>query len=488
MLQIVKSELSPSAGLGLLAYAMLAGALTSFGYAPLVVLVAIPAIVIVAVAILGKKPHRTEVLAFWIFSLYLVFSILWPRYVALWIPGMPSLNPPRLLNACAVLLLAILALQLKDLRSEILNSISRHGILWVSLVLYAAFRFFSICTSKDLTFSVYQLANEFFVHIVCVFMGVYIGSRPAWLRRITAAIPVLVGIAAVIAIVEWRVGHNLFSRFVDPTNEYVRWALSDKTRGGAYRAQGTFGFPITLAEFMIVGCALSYNSYLGYAAPIRGALLKYAVVVLLASLALVASGSRSGYAAFALVMTLVLSAPLLLSIARGRISLALAAFWSMFACVFLTILYFAFLAVVDQAFGANSDQASNALRESMLRRSIALFWGSPILGYGPGRAPEVIGVHTSSGQYTVDSFILTVLVESGGGALAAFLLTLCSACAISAKKAVSGDDNSSPYWWSLTVSIVGFLVFLPILSLLDNHYLLYFLIGLIVSEGRHVKE
>lgn len=439
-------------------------------------------LLVLAAAFFWCREDRSIMFLYYAFAMYFIFSIGWPRYVALWLPGLPSLNPQRFANLLLLVALIFGGMSVKQFVNSLRLSFAQNRFFWGCIFAYVTCRLVSILVSSEMVFSAYQFINEMVVHVVCVFVGAFVGANFGVLKKSERILVILLVFVSVVAIFEWSVGHNLFARFVDPSNDYLRWATSDKTRGGSYRSQSTLGFPITLAQFLVVSFALSYGVF---AQSKIEPILRWSIWLCLAAVvcfAVYAAGSRSGYAGFVFVLLCLPFGNLIISFLKGKMTLSSAVLWIMFVSFSVFLAYFAFLFVYEHAFGARADAGSNALRELQLLRARELFYQSPILGFGTGRAAEVIGVATYSGQLTVDNLFVTILVESGFVCLLSFVLAVLCGAVNAFKKSITCRVMPDT-WWSLCLAISVFSLFFPILSLQDNNYLLFFLMGCSVSVG-----
>ncbi|MEK7882237.1 O-antigen ligase family protein [Methyloversatilis sp. NSM2] len=413
---------------------------------------------------------------------YVILSFLWPRYVAFWVPGLPSINMQRIANIAVLFVMFSSLFSVPSFRSKIGQSFRDYPFFWICFLLFEVFRFISIFFSSDFGVSVYQYINEIFVHAVFVFLGVFLGSSIKYFEIFVIAVSFCLVASFAVALIEVVRGGNLFAAFVDPDNAYVQWALSNKVRGGAYRAQSTFGHPLTYAEFASVAlgislCVLCFGKFGTKKVLVALALVGAAIGGVLLS------RSRAGYAAAAVAGSLIFTAPFFSAIIRKTLSLRSATFWALSSSLVLTAVAAVAYVVVDHAFGSQSYDVSNSARITMFVRGWDLLLQSPIVGYGVGLAAEVIGVRAYSGvsRYTVDSLILSYAVDSGFVALLSFLGCVF-AVLISALASLRNSSEKYWYiWYSMIASVLSFFVFKVILSLSDNNFFMYIIFGLIVS-------
>lgn len=414
---------------------------------------------------------------------YIGSSIVWPRYVALWIPSLPSINVQRIAGIVFVIVIFWGAVSSRWFRFEVGLSLRSHRFFWVGLILLVVFRTISVFFSVNVASSIYQLVNEMFVHFIAVLLGVLLGSEWRLSRLFMKTVSVGFVVCFFVAVVELAIGRNVFASFVDPANTYVQWAMSEKARGGAYRVQSTFGHPLTFAEFASVGAGASilvasqWKSklvrWLGFAG---FGLMGVAMVIL--------AGSRAGYGAVAVVASILVISPLANAIFRKRLSLAASVAWSFALIAICTALSFSVMVVYDHAFGSKAYSASNSARVLMLERGVDKTLDSPIFGYGVGMAADLVGTPSGTGvsNYTVDSLYISYMVDSGFFAVA-ILFAISSLVVINVfRMALFGRPEDWLFWFVVGSAVVSMLIFKSVLSLPDNNYLLFSLMGLAVSR------
>jgi O-antigen ligase len=151
----------------------------------------------------------------------------------------------------------------------------------------------------------------------------------------------------------------------------------------------------------------------------------------------------------------------------------------------LILIFFVFLFVVaiylvsDILIGRTTREFnSGAVRLEMWQAGLRLAAQSPIWGYGQDMAAYVLGFRGSGGVITIDSYFLSVLLESGYPGLLAFFLIIVIPIWNGTLAGLSKGENSVA---ALTISaaLIAFFLVKAILSLTHNHGLVLILIGLL---------
>jgi hypothetical protein len=420
---------------------------------------------------------------------FVASGLMWPRYAAFFLPGLPLINPQRIANAALIVIMMAVLVSNKYLREELRHSFSRFGMFWLFFLGFLFFRMASVVMSEDVGTSIYRFMQEFFVHVIFIVLGVHLGARKENIDQLLKVMVFGLLVVTLIASVEFILKKNVFSYFITPQNEYMAWALSDKLRDGVYRAKGTFDHPLTFSEFVAIATPLAIYFSVQRDSHFKK-LLYLAVVVICATTSILLSGSRSGYLAIAITAGITITAPAIFTIIHKRLTLKRAALWSFLLIGVSAILVVGAVIVYEYTLGRGAHSASDQARVEMLVRSMDLAPKSPLYGYGVGLAAQKVAVRTTPlGDYTIDSIYLTFMVESGFGALGMFVLMLVYAIQTSWKSAANVDNTDWLFWSALGTALFSVVTFKSILSLLDNNYLMYILVGIAVSrinsEGRN---
>lgn len=433
-------------------------------------------------AYLTSKPENAKTIFHACALITIILCAIWPRYAALFLPGLPLINPQRIANITLLATLFVALFSSSYIIDLLKSSFRQHRTFWLIFIFFCAIRLISSVLSSDPVTSIYRLSQEFFVHTVFIIAGLHFGSTQELRRRLAIVFSICLFIACAAAIAEFTLKRNIFSYFITPRNEYMAWALSDQFRDGKFRAKGTFDHPLTMAEFVsiaaAIGSALLFSS--------KRKIARYILLPLLAAAAVTSvllSGSRSGYAAMAIVISLLIIIPPILSIIRGSITLGQTAFWSI-ASIFLgAILVAGFITVFEHTIGKHAYTESDAMRAEMFENTLVLLKESPLWGHGVGLAPEKIGVLTERTRvYTVDSFLMSVTVESGILALFSLLFMLVYAFKEGILQSLKSNSSDWQLWIGFSIAALVCLTFKTILSLLDNNHLMYLLMGVLVAS------
>lgn len=464
--------------------AFLSAAAIGLGMVVVLPILIAPFFLLATYFILRDRPSTVDWLVYTLGVSYVILSALWPRYIAFFLPGLPSINPTRLVDIFLVILVVSgLALN-TELRRLVSTSISQQKGIWFLLFVLYIFKIASVVASEAPFQSVYQFANEVYVHLLCLPVGVYIAADRRRLAFVSKAFLVCLVVVTVFGVLEFSLKKNIFARFADPTNDYVQFAVSEKMRGGLYRAQSTLGYPIVYGEY--AGLAFCFATFAIAQMSRSWQWIWKAAAFGMVVAAAYFCGSRSAVIAQVIILAYIVFSPVLVSLFQRSVSLKKLVVWIFMSGIALAVcagmVYFAY----EKAFGSGSDTTSNQLRQMMLERSIALAKDSPFVGYGVGIAPYKVGVTASAkGSFTMDSYYLSILVDSGVVALFAFIslhVYLIVRCLAHLKAAVS-DFAETNFILALCAALLTSLAYKTILSQVDNHYLFFLATGFVLGIG-----
>ncbi len=111
---------------------------------------------------------------------------------------------------------------------------------------------------------------------------------------------------------------------------------------------------------------------------------------------------------------------------------------------------------------------------------------SPLFGHGPGRGAEALGFVTPGGLVTIDTYILSIVLDYGVIGFVLFYGMLAAALITSARLALawrptSGSANrEASFILPLCAMLAAFLMIKTVLSQEENHAILFMIYGAIM--------
>lgn len=420
----------------------------------------------------------------WALMAFLTLYVVWPSYISIRIPGLPWIHFARVALAIMSLLFLYCIFNSREIRRDIASAIDANRLLCLCLAGYVASQFMSVAFSP----SPGNTAARFFVAQVFWTLPFFVTLAVIRTeKQMMTLLLLVVGIAsfeALLGLIETYQKQIVWLRWLPPgftaDLEYLDRILRDLSRDGRYRARGSFLLPLTFAELLAIILPLAY--YLLIYQPGRAARIFGAVAVILILPGIFVSNTRLGVNA-ALVST------------AGAVGLAALRLWvrrkeslvgpfvlTMMPLVFCSlVLLLLFNAAVGNAtFGGGSTQASTEARFEQWSAGIPKILSSPLFGRGIGGASEILGFFNAGGIPTIDTYMLSVVLEVGIVGAAFFVGSFLVAIVTGSRLFLSADRPIYLLSGALAASCAGFLVIKLVLSQVENHMIMFVMVAMLV--------
>ncbi|WP_233281530.1 O-antigen ligase family protein [Sphingomonas changnyeongensis] len=265
--------------------------------------------------------------------------------------------------------------------------------------------------------------------------------------------------------------------FLAVTDESVQRTLSGDFREGAYRVTGTYTVSLALAEYLALVTPFVLQKIAER--PGLGAKLLYAGINVLLLVIIILTRSRLGivgWLAAHMVWGCIWAYRRWRSDKSDVLGPALA-----FAIPALALAFGVAMFTVDairfRTIGGGSTGFSDQARWEQLDGTWPLVLRNPI-GYGTGQSGEVLGFRTPGGQVTVDTYIVTLLLDYGVIGFCLFLgifgLAVATMLRISLRPRGREIDIAMP----VCAALVAYLVVRLVFAQDDNAPLVYMMLGL----------
>lgn len=419
----------------------------------------------------------------------LLASVLWPSYVVFSTGGLPGIEPKRLLT------LVLLGYWLyKMFTSPVLAQrfFSRWRAGGWPLYFLVAFLLWRLASSLSAELSVYsfvQFGWSVFNHYLVFFVAM---SSLRDRRDVAWIMKLLLGGAVVVALLgglERVLGHNLFAKFVPADNEAMANALSDKLRDGGNRVQATFEHPMVMAEFLMM--TLPIAVYMLFASGRQLYRVAGSAALALIVGGVVLSGTRSAILTSAAVLGLTLVLYFLENM-RGRKGLTPRGLLSLIGLIgIVTVAMAAVPVVAELVQGRNVyERGSSTARIMQYKMGVPKLEKQPLLGYGVGLGNAQVGFKASQGRTSVDSYYLTMALESGVPGLLLFLAVLLGFITMGLRLSfVETDPGQRLMARVLAVSLIGVLATRGVLSIEFNLFYVALVCALLlVLKHQRISE
>ena len=433
------------------------------------------------------------------FLIALVAQLIFPAYYAFLVPGLPWISVRRLTWFPMILLAGGLLATSEDIRRKFNGALAGDKIVSALAIGFFCWMTLSIFTSVSWSDSFKDLSDAFLYWYLAAIAAIIFVRGPSDTTTVFRVIMFTAVIGSAAGLIEVALQRHFYidslpSSIIDGLSEanpkMFQNIARGYTRGGQFRAN------------YIYFVSLSYGEYLALSLPIclhfvahgrsRADLVLGWIASILCLMGIFASGGR-GAAISAAGSVPLFGALWVWRYMRGNtnsmagalaltlVSAALAAFIGLFAASHTFRTMFTGDGETDTSTDARFEQWALALPK------IA---DNPVTGYGTGLGSSVVGYYTPGGTASIDSSIISLLVEVGvPGFLLFFVLILYSAWLMLRIYAREDDDESAPAL-AVGCAIVSFGIYRLALTQRENHFFLYILIALasMIANGYRKRQ
>lgn len=405
-------------------------------------------------------------------------SVLWPRYVFFSLGG-PHVNPQTVSVFASLVAIVFWAIYSPSFSNNLYRVIFSSSGIGLLVVLWFGWRVFASVLGEFALVSVMDYARDL-VYVSSFFLigcaiATYEGG-PKWMLRVLVASGLVV---SAIGLIEAILQKNFFVQFASGVdNQAVSGALKtimfDKIRDGNYRAQSTFDHPIVFAQFIAAVIPLAVYTVF-FERHWIWRLIGF-LVVPIGVLAIVKSGSRAGLVSLAVALAFV-------GVFVWLRSMTSKGYGKVFALAALPVLVFGlavgYFVAQELVLGRSSSEVgSSFVRLKMFWDSVTALYESPLWGFGHGMALSKAGVISGhTGVATLDSFFLTIALDSGYVGLLLFIIIVVIFSIKSGFTAIRLRDQEGARVGMLVASVLALFATFAGLSISNNMTLLWLLVA-----------
>lgn len=430
-----------------------------------------------------------KVLLSGLFFFWLAASILWPSYLTLNLPGLPSIEASRVILMVLMMVWLFYIINSLEMKKNISSIYKYNSIVFILLLLLILTRIFSLFFSEAPFQSLFYFTKDFIEVFLPVLILLSIFSFKEDLDRMILMLAAIGGVVVCISLLEIILNKNPFLLYL-PSNfvissEFIEQSLKENVRFGGLRVKGPFSHPLLLAQFLVV--ILPVYIYLFFMHTKKIVKICSLLLIPLIIFILYKTGSRSSFVGIAVEIFIVSVLYLRWVVATKKASVL---GWITIVSypVFILAAMFIFYLTMDFFVGQTAAEISSTnARLIMWDRGLSLVMDSPIFGFGSGSAGYVLGF-VSNGALTIDSYYLSILLNYGYLGLILFVAYFAVIFYIGFKL-IKKDPDSSPILILILSSIAGYLTVALILSTAHNLHILFILSAIVLLlKGRFCKK
>ncbi len=421
-----------------------------------------------------------------LFLLSIIVQFATPVYYAVVVPGLPWISFRRLFWFPTIMLAALALAASSDARNRLTGVVRDAKWITVPGIAFFLWLWLSVPTSIAWNETVSAIVNSYLywamAFVVCV-LCVREEKDIRLVLRILCAITLVAGPMGFIEylkqdrfIIDWW--PQSFIQELARLNPVMFENLSrDTFRNGEFRANFIFNVSLSYGEFLAI-CA-PIGAYFAFHGRTRVGQVLGVFSILMCVLGVFASGSRGGYLGLALGLPFVTLLWLIRHMREQPNSMAGA-----LAGVTLSgaVIGFIGLLIVWKKLrwkftGGYEGAGSTGIRWLQWEMALPSIMSNPLTGYGHGVGGLVVGYITPGGTPTVDSYVITLLVDAGVPAFVFFFVMVVAAILLMVRIYLTDPSPESSCAMAIAGALLAFLSYRIFLSQLENHFLLFLLLG-----------
>jgi O-antigen ligase len=424
-----------------------------------------------------------------LFFVVLVVDLCVPTYYAIAGTGLPWISIRRLVTFPLILAFAIVIAGSSADRARIGERFGAAKAISICAFGFLAMIWLSVVTADAAFASISPAVDAFLTWYVPFFALVFLVRDEGDIDgtiRVVCWCAILITVAGV---VEFFFKHNIFIYILptpilqallehDPTFQNL---LVPAMRNGVYRSSSVYATALSFGEFAAMITPMSYY-FLFH--PRRSYDRIFGWTILITSVAaLFAANARGGY------LSALAAAPVFAALwvvrknrsSKASLAAATVAVAGTIGFITLVTSIFTVQRLYNTLIGSSYEaQASAQARIDQWRMALPHIIKNPLTGHGFGNGANVVGYVTGGGLPTLDSSIVSVLVETGVPGLVFFFGLPVLGILFGAREYMSDASPRGAIAGPLACSLVAFLVNRSVLSQRENQMLLYFLVGSVI--------
>jgi hypothetical protein len=425
-----------------------------------------------------------------LFFIILVVDLCVPNYYAYQVPGLPWISVHRLFTFPVVMMLSIVIAGSPKARYQLAETLRAAKLISLGAIGFLVMIYASIFTSEGFGESLGQAVDAFlnwYVPLLSVALLIRTEADFSKLVRIIGWCALFIAMAGLFEIISSR---NPFIEFMpgslktalmesNPAFAQVVMGKGGMGRGGlAARVTSLFTVPLSFGEFGAIVAPFGY-AVIASSETLRVRILGF-LIAFTGLASVFGSGARGGWISF-LAASIAFAALWTLRQARfNKNSLVPAAAGAIFAAGFLMLgaLIIVWPRLHAMVLGDASTAASDQARWTEWRLATPHILANPVTGHGFSMGGYVVGYYPCATCLpTVDSYIVSLLVETGVPGLVFFCLMLGAGIWFGAKACLTDRSRWGVLAGGLACALIAFTVNRLVLSARENHTLLFLFLG-----------
>ena len=417
---------------------------------------------------------------------FLGFSIAWPNYLAFNLPGLPWVTPTRIALFWLVAVFILNFSTSRELRDGLRDSVSAMPRYMKVFWLFWFITTFSIVFSDQLTSSINRYVNNQIYWTMIFFVAALAATYPGFVLRIAKVLLWSTIIVLIYSLYEAQSQRVIWidhlPSFMKIDAEVIEKVMETQARAGTegYRVRGPYIVALYFSEFL----AMAFPFFVHATAQARRVVpfLALAAATLGMIVLMYLTGARSAMVGIVIVLA---GYPLFIAVqqrAKKNRSIMGAAvvygYPAIAAMLALTVVFWRRAHVL--ILGGGQHQGSSDARAEQWAMSWSKLASHPF-GFGVAQGNENVGYFAPGGKATVDSYFLTVMMDSGFLALPLFILVFMVPAFVAFMYFRDAKNDEMKLLAPLSLALINFSVVKGVLSTENTMPLAFIFVGCVVG-------
>ncbi len=426
---------------------------------------------------------------------YLVLEMAWPPYLAIDIPGLPWITPPRILLAMTIFMTLMQMSQSARARDEVASvwAASRPAMIFYGI--FWAFALGSAIYGRSPGESISHSLNQLLLWNMPFVVATWAMMDERFLRRFITLMLITYSLIFVLTVFEYMqrkpIWFDYIPSFLKIDGPLFHAIMSEQGRVGddRYRARGNLAVHLYFAQalLMVVPFMVHY-SFCAKESRHKAAAIALLLFTLVISWMTNTRTAMTGFIIMVAGGVGLFALRRFLRPANKADMVAPAIFMAAPAAAMLLLVAIAASPrLQSMTIGGAQHQGSDQGRDRQWDRAIDALMANP-LGYGGNNSGPLAGRVTSGGIWIVDSAWINLLLDYGVIAAFCFLMFLALNVIEGVKIYVRADDESAELCGPAAVALTGFGLTMYTISYFGNFAVMLVLIAGIMGTKYRLSK
>ena len=416
-----------------------------------------------------------------------------PSYYAIDLGGLPQISIRRIATVPLIILYLLYFSTSAQARGRLVWAIRNVRVILIGVIGFFVMIFLSILTSITPPASISDAANALLTWFLPFFAAVSVCKTDRDIMFLVRTVAVCAIFVGIVGIVEVPLQQNLMVRIM-PASMYENMLrdqsfvhmLAPQYRNWQYRAPSVFGVSLSFGEFEAFIAPLG-AFFLLSGQGVRDRTLGF-IVLVTGLLGVWASGARG--ANLSLVVAVVVFVGLWILRERKVNPFGLLAPTMMAMAVVAFMAVFGLTMVSQRAHDlilGQDDPLSTQARLNQWELAKPKILENPVTGHGLGTGGDVLG-YGDPDLLSVDSYPISLMIETGVPSLVFFLMMVGGAIWVSARASLVDLSQRGAMSAGFASALAAFATYRIALSQRENHSLVFVVCGVIVAGAALSSE